>query len=166
MKINLLFVLTLFLLFGCVKQEPTQMTNQEQETAKKEIKDVVKSITQGLENLNAETSFKPYLNSPDFILFTVQGSMVNYQRAKDEHAAWFNTLTSLKVTTIKEEFRFLPDNIVIFPWLGKFEMIFKTGEQLTVDFCVTMIFRKIDNQWIVIYQQTSQVPPAMQTKEG
>ncbi len=165
MKKNLFIFLSFLFLFGCVKQESTQMTPQEQETAKKEIKDVVNLITQGLEKLDDEAAFKPYLNTPDFILFTVYGTMVDYQRAKTEHASWFSTLWSIKVTTLKEEFRFLPDNTVIYPWLGKFEMTLKTGEQLVVDFGVTMIFRKINNNWIVVYQQTAQVPPAMEKKE-
>ncbi len=165
MKTNLYLVLALLLFFGCTKHEPTIMTSTEQETAKKEIKEVINVIFQGLEKLDAEAAFKPYLNSPDFILFTVYGTMVDYQGAINGHAAWFKTLTSIKVTTIKEEFRFLPDNLVIYPWLGKFEMTLKSGEQVTVDFGVTMIFRKIDNQWKVIYQQTSQVPAAMERKE-
>lgn len=158
MKTNLFFMLALILFFGCVKQEPTIMTSKEQETAKKEIKEVVNLIIKGLEKLDAEAAFQPYSKNNDFILFTVYGTMVDYQGAIDGHAAWFKTLTSIKVTNLKEEFKFLPDNIVIYPWLGKFEMTLMTGEQVTVDFGVTMIFRKINNQWKVIYQQTSQVP--------
>ena len=158
MKTNLFFMLALILFFGCVKQEPTIMTSKEQETAKKEIKKVVNLIIQGLEKLDAEAAFQPYLNTSDFILFTVQGALADFEIAKNEHTNWFKTLSSIKVTTIKEEFRFLPDNFVIYPWLGKFEMTLKTGEQVKVDFGVTMIFRKIDNQWNVIYQQTAQVP--------
>lgn len=165
MKTNYFFILILLFFFSCAKQEPTQLTPQEQETAKKEIKEVVNVIFQGLEKLDAEAAFKPYLNTSDFIRFTVYGTMVDYQGAKNENAAWFNTLSSIKVTTIKEEFRFLPDNIIIYPWLGKFEMALKTGELFTVEFCVTMIFRIIDNQWKVIYQQTAQVSDAMERKE-
>lgn len=165
MKTNLFFMLALILFFGCVKQEPTIMTSKEQETAKKEIKEVVNLIIKGLQKLDAEAAFQPYSKNNDFILFTAYGTMVDYQAAKNEHSAWFKTLTSIKVTNLKEEFKFLPDNIVIYPWLGKFEMTLKTGEQVTVDFGVTMIFRKINNQWKVIYQQTSQVPDAMERKE-
>jgi hypothetical protein len=165
MKTNLFIFVAMLFLFGCMKQEPIQMTTQEQVTAKKEIKEVVNLIFQGLEKLDVEKAFQPYLNTSDFILFTVYGNMIDYQGAKNEHAAWFKTLSSIKVTTIREKFRFLPDNIVIYPWLGKFEMALKTGQQVTVDFGVTMIFRKINNQWKVVYQQTSQVPPAMEKKE-
>jgi ketosteroid isomerase-like protein len=165
MKTNLFIFVAMLFLFGCMKQEPIQMTTQEQVTAKKEIKEVVNLIFQGLEKLDVEKAFQPYLNTSDFILFTVYGNMVDYQGAKNEHTAWFKTLSSIKVTTIREKFRFLPDNTVIYPWFGKFEITLKAGQQVTVDFGVTMIFRKINNQWKVVYQQTSQVPPAMEKKE-
>jgi len=138
------------------------MTFQEREKAKKEIKGVVSSIIRGLEKLDAESTFQPYLNTSDFILFMVQGNMADYQAAIYEHKGWFQTLSSLNVTSVKEEIRFLADNIVIYPWLGKFDMTFKSGEQVVVDFGVTMIFRKIENQWTVVYQQTSQIPTAME----
>lgn len=163
MKIFLTFIMSLFMLFGCARQEPTEMTLQEKEKAKKEIKEVVNLIISGLEKLDAESAFQPYLNTSDFILFMVQGSMADYQAAKTEHKGWFQTLSSLKVNTVKEEIRFLPGSIVIYPWLGKFDMIFKSGEHITVDFGVTMIFRKIENQWTVVYQQTSQIPTAMES---
>ncbi len=163
MKIFLLFVMSLFMFFGCARQEPMEMTLQEKEKAKKEIKEVVNLIISGLEKLDAESTFQKYLNTTDFILFMVQGTMADYQTALNEHKGWFQTLSSLKVNSVKEEIRFMPGSIVIYPWLGRFDMTFKSGEQLVIDFGVTMIFRKIENQWTVVYQQTSQIPSAMES---
>ena len=158
MKKNLFITLALFFIFGCAKPEAAPMTPQEQETAKKEITQAVNAILQSLEKMDAETLFQSYSNSSDFILFTTDGSMVDYQAAKKHHAAWFKTLSSLKVTTVKDELRFLPGNIVICAWLGNFEMTLKTGGQPKIDFGITFIFNKIDNHWKVIYQQTSALP--------
>jgi ketosteroid isomerase-like protein len=163
MKTNLLITLALFFFFGCAKQEPAQMTPQEQETAKKEIREVVNVIFQSLEKMDVEALFQSYSNSHDFILITTEGSMLDYQGAKNEHAEWFKSLSSLKVTSVKDEFRFPPGNIVIYAWLGKFEMTLKTGEQLQIDkFGVTLIFSKIENHWKVIYQHSSALPPVQE----
>jgi ketosteroid isomerase-like protein len=136
------------------------MTPQEQETTKKEIMEVVKIIFQNLEKMNAEALFQSYSNSPDFMFLTTDGSMVGLQEAKNHHAAWFKSLSSLKVTTIKDEFRFLPGNIVICGWQGEFEMTIGSGQQLKIDkFGITFIFSKIDNQWKVIHQHSSALPP-------
>jgi len=115
--------------------------------------------------MDAEALYQSYVESPDFIQITTAGEMVDFQTAKNEHANWFMTLSSLKVTPVRETFRFLPGNTVIYSWFGKFEMTTKRGVQLQADkFGITFIFSKKDNQWKVIYQQASSLPP-VQIKE-
>jgi hypothetical protein len=163
MKINLFILLALFFFSGYARQEPVQMTPQEQETAKKEIRDAVKVIFQSLEKMDVEALSQSYSNTSDFILITTNGSIVDWQESKNEHAAWFKSLSFLKVTTIRDDFRFLPGNIIICSWQGKFEMTLKTGEQLKIDkFGITFIFSKIDNHWKVIYQHSSALPPVQE----
>ena len=163
MKTDLFIKLALFFFLGCVNQELAQMNSQDQETAKTEIREVVKVIFQSLENMDIEALFQPYLDSPDFILFTTDASMENYEKAKNEHAKWFKSLSTLKVTAVNDEFKFLPGNIVICAWLGKFKMSLKTGMHLKIDkFGITFIFSKIDNQWKVLYQHSSALPPVQE----
>ena len=162
MKTNLLITLALFLFFGFAKPEPAQMTPQKQDTAKKEAREVVNVIFQSLEKMDVEALFQSYVNSPDFILFTTDGSMADFEAAKNHNAQWFKSLSSLKVTTVKDEFRFLPGNIVICAWLGKFEMTLKTGGQPKINFGITFVFNKINNRWKVIFQHTSALPPAQE----
>lgn len=73
MKTKLLITLVLFFHFGCAKQELVQMSTQQQEIAKKEVKVVINQIFQNLEKLDAEALFQYYSDSPDFILFTTDG---------------------------------------------------------------------------------------------
>jgi len=164
MKPTLLIGLALFLLFGCGRQEPAQMTSQEQDVAKKEISEVLDQQLQNAGKLDAEALLQSYSNSPDFILLTAVGSMVDYQGAKNGTAEMYKSLTSLKFTTIKNEFRFLPGNVVICAWLGKCDVVFKTGESATIDsYAITFVFQKLDNQWKIIYSHESASPPAEET---
>lgn len=160
MKTNLMITLTLLFLFGCSNHE-TQMTQQQQETAKKEIGEAVKAITQNLEKMDVEALFQLYSNTPDFVFLTTDGSMMaDLQEVKNHHAAWFKSLSSLKVTPIKDNYIFLVGNKVICSWMGKFEMKLGSGEQLKIDkFGITFIFNKIDNLWKVTYQHSSALPP-------
>jgi hypothetical protein len=42
-------------------------------------------------------------------------------------------------------------------------MTMKTGEKLKIDkFGITFIFTRIDNQWKVIYQHSSALPPVQE----
>lgn len=160
MKMNYLTVLLIFFFVGCTKHLAAQMTSQEQEVAKKEITEVIGTIFMNLQNMDADALYQSYAESPDFIQISTEGTMVDFQNAKSLHAKWFTSLSSLKVTPVKETFRFLPCNTVIYLWLGKFEMTTKQGVRLKVDkFGITFIFRKVDGQWKVIHQQGSSLPP-------
>jgi ketosteroid isomerase-like protein len=153
--------MVLFFFPGYSSPVPVLLTPQDQDTTKKEIREVVKLIFQNLEKMDVEALFQSYSDSSDF--FTTDGSMINLQAFKNHNAAWFNSLSALKVTTISESYRFLTDNIVICGWMGKFEMSLKSGEQLKINkFGITYIFRKIDNKWKVIHQHSSALPPSHQ----
>jgi ketosteroid isomerase-like protein len=160
MKTNYVTVMLIFFFSGIATHITAQMTVQEQETVKKEIREVAGIIFRNLEKMDAEALFQSYSNSIDFMFITTDGSMAGLQEAKNHHAAWFQSLSSLKVTTTKDYFRFLPGNIVIYSWLGKFEMTLGSGQQLKNDkFAITFIFSKTNNEWKVIHQHSSALPP-------
>ena len=160
MKTITFITLAWFFFSGCASQEPVKMTPQEQETAKKEIREAVKVILQNLEKMDADALFQSYSDASTLIFFTTDGSKIGLVEAKNHHSAWFKSLSSLKVTTITDDFRFLPGNNIICSWIGKFEMTLGSGQQLKIDkFGITFIFSKIDNQWKVIYQHSSALPP-------
>jgi len=163
MKKNLFIILVVFFFSGWTNQEASQINLQEQETAEKEIREVVNVIFLNLEKMDAEALFQSYSDSTNFMLIATDGTMADYQAAKKHHALWFKSLSSLKIIPVKDEFRFLADNIVVCSWQGKFEMSLKTGEKLKIDnFGITFIFTKIDNQWKVIYQHSSALPPVLE----
>ncbi len=144
------------------RHQLTPVIPQGQETAKNEIKGAVNAIIQGLEKLDAEVLFQSYSNSPDFILFTTDGTMADYRVAKNHHVQWFKSLSSLKVTTVADEIRFLSGDVAVCAWHAKFAMTLKTGGEPKGDFAITFVFKKIDNHWKVVYQQTSALPPAQE----
>jgi ketosteroid isomerase-like protein len=152
-------MMVLFFFPGNSNPIPVVLTPQDQDAAKKEVSAVVKLINQNLEKMDVEALFQSYSDSSDF--FTTDGSMINLQSFKNHNASWFNSLSTLKVTTFNEYYRFLPGNTVICSWTGKFEMTIKSGEQLKINkFGITYIFRKIDNNWKVIHQHASALPPS------
>jgi ketosteroid isomerase-like protein len=160
MKKILFISLVWLLFFGCAMQGAAQMGPQEQATAKKEIGEVVNVIFRSLEKMDVEALFQSYSDSLGFVLVTTEGFLANYQGAKFGNAEWFKLFSSMKISTIKEEFRFLPGDIVLCTWQGTFEMTLKTGEQLKIDrFGITFVFSKIDNHWKVVYQHSSSLPP-------
>jgi uncharacterized protein (TIGR02246 family) len=160
MKLTLAIGLALFMLSGCGKQEPARMTPQEQDAVKKEITQVIDQQIQAASKLDADALMQSYWNSPDFILLSSNGSMADYQQMKNGTAEMYKSLSALKFTTIKDEFRFLPGNVVICSWLGKCEATFKTDDRATFDsYAITFVFQKLDNQWKIIHSHESASPP-------
>jgi uncharacterized protein (TIGR02246 family) len=157
---KLVVSMALCLLLGLTYQTFASGITQDKETAKKEIGSVIDQIFQNLEKMDVEGLFQSYVNSPDFILFTTDGSMADYQQIKNHHVVWFKSLSSLKVTTLRNEYRFLSDDAAVCPWFGTFEMAPVKGEPMKVPFAITFVFRKIDNHWKVAYQHTAALPPA------
>ena len=162
MKTSIFVPFALFLFLVCVNASAAPMIPQGQETAKKELKGAVNAIIRGLEKLDAEVLFQSYSDSPGFILFTTDGTTADYRVAKNHHVQWFKSLSSLKVTTVSIEFRFLSGDVAVCAWHTKFAMTLKTGGEPKVDFAITFVFNKIDSHWKVVYQQTSVLPPAQE----
>jgi ketosteroid isomerase-like protein len=163
MKTNLLVAFLLVFFSGCTKQEPAQMTPEEQETAKKEIREVINLLFQACEKLDLEAGLQPFSHSPDFIFINTKGSMMDFQGFKNVNGEFLKTLSSLKYSTVKDEFRFLPNGTVIYAWQGKCEMTLKTGEHFKIDTCgATQIFSKINNQWKIIYSHKSLLRPVQE----
>ena len=53
--------------------------------------------------------------------------MADYPAAKNHHVQWFKSLSSLKVTTVSDEIRFLSDDVAVCAWRTTFAMTLKTG---------------------------------------
>jgi ketosteroid isomerase-like protein len=162
-KLYIVITAILAFTFACAKREPTQLSPAEQGAAKKEIQEVVQTIVHNLDDMNAEALSQSFSDAFDFRLFTVDGKIVNYQVGKKEHARWFETLSSLRVTPIKDELRFLPGPVAICTWFAQFEITPKSGQKLTRDFGVTYVFARVENHWKVVYQHSSAFPPGQLT---
>ena len=160
MKTKYYALLLALFFFGFSAFLTAQTTSKEQETIKKEIRDAVGTIFTNLQKMDADALYRSYDDSPGFIQITTDGAMFDFQNAKKFHASWFMTLSNLKAERVKDAFRFLPGNNVIYSWLGKLEMTTKQGIRLIANqFAITFIFSKTGSMWKVIHQQGSSLPP-------
>src|SRR5579864_5956391 len=87
------------------RKESTEMTLQEKETAKKEISDIREGISQSIDRLDSEAEMKHYLDSPDFLAISPDGSPNSYDTMKSHGAASLKQLAAVRHTTLKEDFR-------------------------------------------------------------
>jgi hypothetical protein len=141
-------------------QEATKMTAQEKETAQKEISGICNTFFKDAERLDVESTMKPYLKTSDFMEINPTGSTATFDEMKKRNIQGFKHITAFKSKTIREEFRFLTKNDVLYTWFGKFELALKTGEKYKTDIQVSsLLFSKINNEWKIVYDHTSGTPP-------
>ena len=154
----IIFVAALLVLFvGCAPQQQSdQLTQQQKDQIKKDVKAVVDSMVAKDEKLDADGVMARYWDSPDFVSFGPDGSRSDYQAAKKGLADMFSASASLKIFTIREDFIVLSKDIVICAFLAKSEVVLKSGDKMVFDpDAVTLVFQKIAAQWKVIYQHES-----------
>jgi ketosteroid isomerase-like protein len=161
MKTMLFILPVLFLCSGYAGPEPVPAMQQDDETVKKEVREVAGTLLINLANRDADALFSLYADAGDCVFIMTDGNMVNLQEFKNHNIAWFGMLTSLKVTTTRDEIRLLCNNQVLYSWMGSMEMTLGNGQQVTISkFGISFIFSKTGNEWKVVYQQSSALPPA------
>lgn len=160
MKTNLVVVILLLFIFGCASQQSDQLTQQQKEQIKKEIKAVSDSIIAKFERLDVVGCFQIYYaDSPDWGMVNSDGSRWDFQYSMKVAPDFFNSVTSWKWTTTRQDLIYVTKEFVICAWDGKDETIMKSGDKVTIDpHAYTMVFKKIAGHWKVIYSHDSGVP--------
>lgn len=170
----------LFCIFGCTQKQTEQLTQQQKTQIEKEILVVLDSISVRLQRLDASW-LDYYINSPDWAMLNADGSRWDYQTTKKVQPDFLNSVISFKWTMINQKFVFLSKDIVICSIDSKDETILKSpdkikannnlnglfannettmkGDRITNDpHAYTLIFKKVDGQWKIIYSHDSGFP--------
>jgi ketosteroid isomerase-like protein len=152
-----ILLLAAIIIAGCTQQQSDQLTQQQQDQIKKEIKVVSDSIIARLERLDT-TWLDYYADSPDWVMFGADGSQWDYQTTKNAQAI-FASVASYKWTTTYEHFVIVTKDVVIAASQNKDEMTMKSGEKITYDpHAYTLVFKRIDGTWKVVYSHDSGTP--------
>lgn len=169
-KINLWTTTTLLILItlgGCKNQTnstadtpPTEISSDEKKIIRKEISSRIEEIIKGAKELDVEAAIRPYSSDSDFIVVNPDASVSDFQTMKRVQAEGFKTLKSLNFTTVKQDFTFLAKDLVMCTWTGRNEFELKTGEKMKIEpYVGSMLFRKTDNDWRIIYAHETSAPP-------
>jgi ketosteroid isomerase-like protein len=153
MKAGILIAVPLLLCFGCTSQNTKQLSQQEKDQIKTEVKAAVDDIVVKLNNLDALGALQHY--SPELV-HVADGSQNDYQTYKNGWIAVNNSAASWKLVPIHEEIMVLTKDLAITTWVGKMEYLAKSGDKTTTDpIAYTDVFKRMDSQWKVIYEHAS-----------
>ena len=167
MKAILICVPALLFCFGCTSPQNDQLTHQQKDQIRSEVKAVADSIWSKWEQMDPEGALQYYSDSPDWICFNSVGSRYDFQAYKELAAEFRKSATSYKWTTTSQEFIFLTKDIVICAWVGKDEATWKSGEKTTCDpHAYTLVFKDIGGQWKLVYSHNSGIAVQQKASSG
>jgi ketosteroid isomerase-like protein len=157
-------VISLFILVlsGCTSQKPKPLTDAEKASIIKEVSEVNQAAFDAYNKIDFQTVKSLFLDSPDFIGVSSDGSILNFEQVINKEKGFFESVSSLHLTKISEDNKVLERDLVIAIVQFKTDATLKSGKNLTFEkLTVTNIFRKIDNQWKSIFYQESALPPVV-----
>lgn len=138
----------------------------ESEIIVKEIKAIHKKIAGYSEKAQLDSFLSYYDNSPDFLHFSSDGVMRNYEEFKKVCTEYYNALAEQTITTIREKPLVIAANLVVLGWTGDIIARFKNGDVMKMNsYSITNVFKKMGNKWKIIHSHESSVPPEIIKKK-
>jgi hypothetical protein len=152
MKANTFIAVVLLMCVGCTSQQNDQLTQQQKDQIKKEIKVVFDSVVARAERLDVGSTIQYYWDSPEFLAINPDGSQTDIQAMK-KTLAWFDdSVSAFKLATVREEFPIVTKDLVLYAWVGNDEITLKSGDKIKYDpDAQTFVFRKLDGEWKMAY---------------
>jgi hypothetical protein len=142
-----------------VSVETDSLSSAELEQIKEELRGAINSLIRGCEALDMELAFSVFSDSPDFLMMGTDGSLCDYQTYVNNNVNYLKTCSSFELTTFGEEIRILDRDTAIFSWAYSARATLRTGEQDIIEKAgATFVFRKVENEWKVVYYHESSLP--------
>jgi len=151
---NLLSVslIAILILTSCQSQKTNEeLSKQEKEEIKFELRERVKKIVNNSEVGNLDEVAEVYWNNPEFIGVT-NGEIKNYKKYIEGDKEYFDILNNQEFSETDLLFTFLNKDIVIATYNGFALADLNDGTKLKLDpFTATLVFKKIDGIWKSVY---------------
>jgi len=145
MKASIPVAALLFFCLGCTSQQSEQLTQQQKEQIKGEAKVAIDSIFAKWGRLDVEGASQYY--SPE-LLVVGDSSLINYEVSKKGWLNFASSAATARWTAVRWESIVLTKDLVISTWMGKAEVLLKSGDKITVDpQGYTDVSKKTGGQW-------------------
>ena len=156
-----IFVAALPLLFsvGCTSRQSEELTQQQKDQIRSEVKAVGDSIMARFVRLDGAGGFQFYANTPHWVMFNADGTQWDYETTRRGMTDSTNTFASYKYAPIHEDYWVVNKDVVVGAWVIKDEAVLKSGDTLVYDpHLYTLIAQRIGGQWKMVWSHDSGTP--------
>lgn len=149
----------LLIILSCTSQKDKLMTQQEKDQIRNEVMTVSDNFMKTIVNKDLDGLMNFCQESPEWITLNADGTSWDYKTARQAFVSIFDSTATFKWTRIRQEFNIISRDLVITALFSKEENIMKSGDKISYDsHAYTMVFRKISDQWKLIYSHDSGIP--------
>ena len=163
MKIlTLLFVATM--LFSCAQESDTKLSEEQKKKIQEEIQPVIMKLYDAAAHADTTKLYDLISFKDDFTYIEITGEFYDEATYKQMAGQWFNMINSELIEKGSEKYNYINENNVVWSYSGALTATYKNGRQEKYNpFGMTLILKKINNQWKVTFIQESTQQPVEDT---
>jgi hypothetical protein len=151
MKTKMLFLVLVISICSCEKTRDESTCESDGIKIKGQVKEIVKTIFKGCEEVNSQMVLQSSFDSPDFV-YIFNGKTLTYEGFSTSLTAIYDKMLNQEVTIIDEKYAVLDNMTVLYTANCTFLENYKDGHNFLADPAVMLfIFKKIDDSWRWIY---------------
>lgn len=142
-------------LFSCSGKNSDELSREEINQTKTEIKTVVKKMVTYAEEANADSTITFFSNNPEFV-YVSNGGSLSYSKLANRIKVFYNQISGQQYSIVKEEISFPSKSLALYTAHCLSQTNFKNGGSGLLRLYIQFFtFKKIDNKWKVIYGSES-----------
>ncbi|MGA2381892.1 MAG: hypothetical protein ABSG61_00500 [Gemmatimonadales bacterium] len=160
MKATIVAATLLLLGAGCTSRQSEELTQQQMDQIKSEVKAVGDSIMARLGRLDGAGAFQFFANTPHWVMFNVDGTQWDYETTRKAMSDSTSSAASYQYTTLRQDFWVVNKDLVICAWVLKDdEVLRKSGDTVVYNqHPYTLVFSRMAGQWKVVWSHDSGTP--------
>ena len=142
------------------------MTKDESDRIIMDVKSTYNKISRHSQKAQLTSFLSYYHVSLHSLSFSADGNISNYEEFRKLCNEYYGSLKEQKIITIREKYHVIDRNLVIVGWTGNITAHFKNGDIVKMNnYSITSVFKKLNDEWKVIHDHESALPPVIIKKE-
>lgn len=160
MKVLLLLISVM--LFSCTQKSNGALSEEEKKKIQEEIQPVIAQIYEAAAHVDTTKLYDVFsFADDDFTFIEITGEFYDPAAYKTMVRQFYRLLTSEMISKGKEKYTYLNGNNVLWSYSGALTVTFKNGQKTKYEpFGMTLLFRKTNDKWKVVFLQESTQEPA------
>ncbi len=156
MKILILLLITT-ILFSCSQKSGTVLSDEQKKQIQNEIQSVIAEIHDAAAKVDTTNLYDVFsFADNDFTYVETSGAFYDKTAYKNMVRQFYAPLTSEIIEKGTEKYTYLSEDNVLWTYSGALIATYKNGQEVRYDpFGMSMLFRKIDSKWKVVFLQES-----------